>query len=95
VADQSIIVNPDLVRFLEEAADAVNIPWQHRLPLSGGTDAGAIQLSRGGVLAGVISVPCRYIHSPSGILDLRDLEHTVTLLLEVIRRAPELRKLKR
>ena len=95
VADKTIIVNPNLVRFIEEAADTVKIPWQYRLPLAGGTDAGAIQLSRGGVLAGVISVPCRYIHSPSGILDLRDLKHTITLLLEVLRRAPELRRLKR
>ena len=95
VADKSIIVDPAFVGFIEDAARTSEIPWQHKLPLSGGTDAGAIQLSRGGVLAGIISVPCRYIHSPSSIVDLRDLEHTVALVIEVARRAPEVRRLKR
>ena len=90
VADRSIIVDPRLLRFMEEAADRCQIPWQHKLPLFGGTDAGPIHLSRGGVLTGVVSVPCRYIHSPSSILDLKDLEHTVALTIEVARRAPEI-----
>lgn len=90
VADKSIIVNPTFVHFIEQAAGALKIPWQHKLPLSGGTDAGAIHLSRGGVLTGVISVPCRYIHSPSSVMDLRDLEHTIVLVTEVARRAPEI-----
>lgn len=89
VADKSIIVNPAVVRFIEQAADTLEIPWQHKAPLSGGTDAGAIHLSRGGILTGIISVPCRYIHSPSSIVDLRDLEHTVALVVEVARRAGE------
>ncbi|MBW2057684.1 MAG: M42 family metallopeptidase [Deltaproteobacteria bacterium] len=93
VADRSIIVNPALVRFMEEAAVRLGIPWQHKIPLSGATDAGAIHLSRGGVLTGVISVPCRYIHSPSSVLALTDLEHTVALVLEVARRAPEIGRL--
>jgi endoglucanase len=90
VADKSIIVNPAFVRFIEEAAKGLKIPWQHKAPLSGGTDAGAIHLSRGGVLAGIISVPCRYIHSPSSVVDLRDLEHAVSLVIEVARRAREI-----
>jgi putative aminopeptidase FrvX len=90
VADKSIIVNPTFVHFIEQVAGALKIPWQHKLPLSGGTDAGAIHLSRGGVLTGVISVPCRYIHSPSSVMDLRDLEHTIALVTEVARRAPEI-----
>jgi endoglucanase len=94
VADKSIIVNPTLVRFIEQAASARNIPWQHKVPLSGGTDAGAIHLSRAGVLTGIISVPCRYIHSPSSVVDLRDLEHTIDLVIEVAQRAPEIRGLK-
>jgi len=79
VADRSIIVKPELVRFLEEVAEAEGIPYQYKLPLYGGTDAGAIHLERGGVLAGVIAVPCRYIHSPVSTLRLSDLEHTVRL----------------
>jgi len=94
VADKSIIVNPAFVRFIEQTASALKIPWQHKVPLSGGTDAGPIHLSRGGVLTGIISVPCRYIHSPSSVVDLRDLEHTVTLVIEVARRATEIKGFK-
>ena len=91
VADRSIIVNPSLVRFIEEAADSLKIPWQHKLPLYGSTDAGPIHLSGKGVLTGIISVPCRYIHSPSSIIDLEDFEHTVSLVTEVVRRARDIR----
>ncbi len=90
VADKSIIVDPAFVRFIEHAADTLKIPWQHKVPLYGGTDAGPIHLSRGGVRTGIISVPCRYIHSPSSVVDLRDFEQTVALVIEVARRAPEI-----
>ena len=46
----------------------------------GGTDAGAIHLTKSGVPSGVVSVPCRYIHGPVSILDLRDLENTIKLV---------------
>ncbi len=90
VADKSIIVNPALVAFIEQIAKALKIPWQHKIPLTGSTDAGEIHLSGKGVLTGIISVPCRYIHSPSSVVDLRDLENTFSLVAEVVRRAREI-----
>jgi endoglucanase len=92
VADNSIIVNPSLVTFMEEVAKRLNIPWQHKVPLFGSTDAGVIHMSGKGVLTGVVSVPCRYIHSPSSVLDLQDFEHTVSLVIELIRRVREIKK---
>ena len=86
VADRSIIVHPKLARFIEETASDIHIPYQIKTPLFGGTDAGAIHLARGGVPTGVISVPCRYIHSPNIIMGLEDFENTVQLVLEVCRR---------
>jgi endoglucanase len=56
----------------------------------GGTDAGAIHLSGRGVLAGVVSVPCRYIHSPFSILRLDDLEHAIRLTTAFVRRCAEI-----
>ena len=44
-----------------------------------------------GVMTGIISVPCRYIHSPSSVVDLQDFEHTVSLLVEVIKRVREIK----
>jgi len=92
VADNSIIVNPSLVTFMEEVAKTLKIPWQHKVPLFGSTDAGAIHMTGKGVLTGIVSVPCRYIHSPSSVLDLQDFEHTVSLVMELIRRVREIKK---
>jgi len=80
VADRSIIVSPKLVQAIENVAEKEKIPWQHKKPLFGGTDAGAIHLMRGGILTGVISVPCRYIHSPLSLMRLDDFENTVRLV---------------
>jgi endoglucanase len=92
VADKSIIVNPSLVIFMEGVAKALSIPWQHKLPLFGSTDAGAIHVTGKGVLTGIVSVPCRYIHSPSSILDLQDFEHTVLFVRELISRVREIKR---
>ncbi|MFN3347088.1 MAG: M42 family metallopeptidase [Candidatus Bipolaricaulaceae bacterium] len=90
LADRSITVNPRLVRFLERVAEEENIPYQYKLPAYGSTDAGPIHLERGGTLAGVVSVPCRYIHSPVSTLLLSDLEATIKLVVGFLRRAEEL-----
>ncbi|MFO8034538.1 MAG: M42 family metallopeptidase [Candidatus Bipolaricaulota bacterium] len=90
VADRSIVVRPRMVQFLERLAEAEGVAYQYKLPSYGATDAGAIHLERGGVLAGVVSVPCRYIHSPVSVLRLSDLEDTMSLVLAFLRRAGEL-----
>jgi len=51
----------------------------------GSTDARAIQLARAGVPAGALSIPCRYVHSPSEMVDLQDVRNTVSLLLALLR----------
>lgn len=90
VADRSLIASPRLLRFIQDVAGDDEIPCQLKTPPSGSTDAGAIHQSRGGVLAGVISVPCRYIHSPFSILDLDDLENAARLTSAFSKRAHEL-----
>ena len=91
VADKSIIVDPSFVSFIENIAETSKIPWQHKVPLTGGTDAGEIHVAGKGVRTGVVSVPCRYIHSPNSVLDLKDFEHTLSLVVEVARRAREIK----
>ncbi|MGH3029584.1 MAG: M42 family metallopeptidase, partial [Gaiellaceae bacterium] len=90
VMDQTIVVSPVVVRALTELADAEGIPFQYKLPAVGGTDAGAIHVSGRGVLAGVVSVPCRYIHSPFSILRLDDLEHAIRLTTAFVRRCAQI-----
>ncbi len=89
VADRSIIVSRRLIAALEEVADAAAIPYQYKLPTYGGTDAGAIHLTREGILSGVVSVPCRFIHSPTSTIRLNDFENTVRLMRNFISRLPE------
>ena len=95
VMDKTIVVSPVVVRALTELAEAEGVPYQYKLPAVGGTDAGAIHVSGRGVLAGVVSVPCRYIHSPFSILRLDDFEHAVRLTTAFVRRCPELLPLTR
>lgn len=90
VADRSLIASPRLLRFIQDVAASDDVPCQLKTPPSGSTDAAAIQQSRGGVLAGVISVPCRYIHSPFSILNVDDLRHSAQLTSAFARRAHEL-----
>jgi len=80
VADRSLIVNEKIVTLLKKLAKENKIPYQYKKPLSGGTDAGRIALVRGGIPAGVVSVPCRYIHSPISLLDTKDIERTCDLV---------------
>jgi endoglucanase len=56
------------------------------MPSFGGTDAGAIQQTRAGILAGVVAVPCRYIHSPNCVLAWKDVEDTLALTLQAVNR---------
>lgn len=88
VADRSIVVSRRLVAALEQIADEAAIPYQYKLPTYGGTDAGVIHLTKAGILAGVVSVPCRFIHSPTSTLRLNDFENTVRLVTRFVEKLP-------
>lgn len=76
-------INPMIFRHLVAAAEAAKIPYQLEAdPRPLGSDARALQLGRGGVATGSICVPLRYMHTPSEIVDLEDVENCVRLLVE-------------
>ncbi len=89
IGDRSFIVPREMVIFLEELAQNLNLPYQHKTPLYGGTDAGAIHESREGVMTGIISVPCRYIHAPLSMMRLTDFEQTVQVTKAFVQQAPK------
>ena len=79
--------NPIVVEKLVEAAEALDMPVQMEAAGRGtGTDANAIQLSRAGVATGLVSVPLRYMHTPSEIVALADADAAATLLAEFANR---------
>jgi Cellulase M and related proteins len=74
-------INPRVFDLLLAAAKAKKIPYQVASAARGtGTDANAMQLSRGGMATGLLSVPLRYMHTPNELLSLQDLESTARLL---------------
>ncbi|MEN6479745.1 MAG: M20/M25/M40 family metallo-hydrolase [Anaerolineales bacterium] len=84
--DRSFIADRRLVDLLVKTAQAESIPYQFKKAAAGGTDAGAIQLSREGVPAVTVAVPCRNIHAPVSILSLNDLDNTVKLMVAALQR---------
>ena len=90
VADGRIVVARRLVDSLEQAARRAGVACQRKLPLYGGTDAGAIHLSRAGVPTCIVAVPCRYIHTPASVLNLDDLNATLELSLAWLKDAEKL-----
>ncbi len=80
VMDASMIVDPRLLRFLRKTAESHELTHQIKTRPGGGTDAGAIHLSNAGVPSAVVSVPCRYIHSPAAYLNRDDYANTVKLI---------------
>jgi putative aminopeptidase FrvX len=85
VMDRSIIVDPRILGFLRQTADDNNIPYQLKTMLGGGTDAGSIHTTWGGVPSGVISVPCRYIHSPTAFMNRDDYDNTLKLIQAILK----------
>lgn len=79
VMDSSVICHPQMVAKLTELAHNKNIAFQNDVIRSGGTDAGAIHVSRTGVYTGGISIPCRYIHSPTEMVQISDVEACIDL----------------
>jgi endoglucanase len=76
-------INPKVFDRLLKAAKKTRIPYQIEAdPRPTGTDARAIQMGRGGVATGLVSIPLRYMHTPSEIVDLEDVENCVKLLVE-------------
>ena len=88
--DSGSIGDPRLIEHFIKVAKKNRIPYQREVAIMGGTDARAIQLSRAGVPAMALSVPCRYVHSPSEMVDYKDVENTVKLLGKILEKKIEL-----
>lgn len=88
IMDRSFVADRRLVRLLIDQAEANGIPYQFKQPGAGGTDAGAIHLSKAGVPSVAVSVPSRYIHSPVSMASLNDFDDTVALMKAALEALP-------
>jgi endoglucanase len=84
VRDGGMISDPRLVRAMVATAEKAGLPYQLEILEGGTTDARAMQISRAGMPAGCVSIPTRYIHSPSEMVDIRDVENSIRLLVELL-----------
>ncbi len=85
VRDQGLLSDPRIVDWMVKTADKNAIPYQLEILQYGWTDASAIQITRAGVPAGCLSLPCRYVHSPSEMVDVQDVQHAVNLLTALLK----------
>lgn len=84
--DGATISDRRWVELLVKTAEAEGIPWQYRQPGHGGTDAGAIHLSREGVPSVSVSVPQRYAHTAAGLVRKDDCVNTLRLVYATLAR---------
>jgi len=82
--DASVVVPPKVRDLMVRTARENDIPYQLEVLPSGGTDTGAILLTRAGVPAGCISVPTRYIHTPVETIETSDVEACVQLATKLL-----------
>jgi len=87
VMDLTSISNREMVNSLIQTAIDENIPYQMKKSVSGGNDAGMIHVSEEGIKTAVVSMPCRYIHSPNSVADLNDFYATSRLVEAFLKRS--------
>ena len=72
--DGATSYNRELVQRLYQMAKNHHVPIQFKQIAAGGNDAGTIHVAAGGILTAALSLPGRYIHSPSSVISLNDYE---------------------
>ncbi|MGN1416524.1 MAG: M42 family metallopeptidase [Oscillospiraceae bacterium] len=81
--DRSTIYDRELYDTANKLAAENNINCQTKLVVAGGNDSGAIHITRGGIRTAAISVPCRYLHSPSCTAKLSDMDAVYELAVKL------------
>lgn len=83
---RGLLTHPMMKKLLVEAAEAADIPYQIEVGDGGTTDATAIHLTREGIATATLSSGSRYIHTPISVVSMKDVEDTVKLILEFLKR---------
>jgi len=85
--DSSLICHPVMIKHMENCAKEAGVKYQYEILEGGGTDSGAIHISRGGVPSGVMSVASRGIHSASEMCAISDVGDCVALTVKILETA--------
>lgn len=90
IRDSGMISDPRIVRWMTETAESEKIPYQREVLLAGSTDARSMQLARAGMPVGCVSIPCRYVHAPSEMVDYNDVKNAVKLVTALLSKPVEI-----
>lgn len=84
IKDVGSLADPRVTDLIRKAARSAKVDLQTSILNRGYTDAYTIQTSRAGIPSGGLSIPCRYVHSPSEMVDLNDLQGAVKVLTTLL-----------
>ncbi|MGI6774276.1 M42 family metallopeptidase [Acetomicrobium sp.] len=84
IKDRASISHRKVVELLEQAAQKAGVPYQKEVLTFGGTNAAVLQRTKEGIPSATLSIPTRYVHSPSETVSLSDVEGAVKLLVSFI-----------
>ncbi len=79
IMDSSVMCDVRVIAALTDIAEREGVRYQREIMTDGGTDTGAIALTGAGVRAGAVSLPLRYMHSPSEMASIGDIEECIKL----------------
>ncbi|MCD6348807.1 MAG: M42 family metallopeptidase [Candidatus Korarchaeota archaeon] len=88
VMDRTVIVQRWLLDEMVKRAEELGIPYQLQLSPTSGTDAAAISVGGKGTPVGIVSVPARYIHTPSSLAKVNDINNTIKLVSSLMEHPP-------
>ena len=88
--DRRTMYDKELYRLAFHTAGEMGIPCQTKTMIAGGNDAGSVHISGKGVRTIAVSLPCRYLHSPSSVIEAADLDNSYKLVKTLIGRIHEL-----
>ncbi len=83
IKDRTLIMHHEIKEMLEIAAKRAEVKIQYGIS-KGSTDGGNIHKEKGGIKTGVVSIPCRYPHSISEMVSMKDVEDAIRILKEII-----------
>lgn len=84
--DKGAIYDKEYYNLAFDTAKAVGVPCQTKEAVAGGNDSGAIHVTRGGVRTIAVSLACRYLHAPVGLISQEDFHSAEKLVAELANR---------
>ena len=79
------VLDRDLTLMLKAIAEKESIPYQHDvMSRTTGTNADHICITKGGIKTALLSIPLKYMHTPTEVIDLKDVEYTAELIEKFI-----------